>query len=37
MQIEGVLGRHAEFSNGILFFPLWFHFTVVTAPFVSRN
>ncbi len=31
--IEGLVGRNAEFINDPI--PLWLHYTVATAPFVS--
>jgi hypothetical protein len=33
--IEGVGGRHAEFSDDPIFPHLWLHYIVATAPFVS--
>ena len=33
--IEGLVGRHAEFSDDPIFPHLWLHYIVATAPLVS--
>jgi hypothetical protein len=33
--IEGLVGRHAEFSDDPISPHLWLHYIVATAPFVS--